>query len=296
MPKVSKFFRVAVEGATVDGRAIDRQQLIEMAASYNRDTYAARVNMEHIRGITADKPFRALGDVIALKTEEVEIELDGKKVKKLALFAQITPNDDLLAILAADQKRYTSIEINPNFAATGKAYLMGLAVTDSPASLGTEFIQFVAGQREKGVDPLANRRLSASNLFTAGVETAMEFDDVAVDPAKTDAAGFFAAGAEFFKSLIGNKSDPQTPPPPVVPPVDPDKPANDNDARFAAVASGMEQMTKGIEALTAGLNTRLASLQAEIGTVRASIETTVKPNQFNRQPAPGGEDRPRADC
>ena len=84
MPKVSKFFRVAVEGATADGRTIERQQLVEMAASYNRETYAARVNMEHIRGITADPPFRALGDVIALKTEEVTLNIAGKDEKRLA--------------------------------------------------------------------------------------------------------------------------------------------------------------------------------------------------------------------
>jgi hypothetical protein len=42
------------------------------------------------------------------------------------------------------QKVYASIEINPNFADTGEAYLVGLAVTDDPASLGTEMLQFSA--------------------------------------------------------------------------------------------------------------------------------------------------------
>ncbi|GHL58540.1 hypothetical protein ECZU31_18150 [Escherichia coli] len=39
----------------------------------------------------------------------------------------------------AAQKVYTSMEIQPNFANTGKCYLVGLAVTDDPASLGTEY-------------------------------------------------------------------------------------------------------------------------------------------------------------
>ena len=52
MPK-SRFFRVAVEGATTDGRTIEANWLEEMAASYNPATYAARVNLEHIRGVTA---------------------------------------------------------------------------------------------------------------------------------------------------------------------------------------------------------------------------------------------------
>ncbi len=293
MPKMSKFFRVAVEGATADGRTIERQQLIEMAASYNPATYAARVNMEHIRGITADKPFRALGDVIALKTEEIELDLAGKKEKRLALFAQITPNDDLLAINAADQKRFTSIEINPNFAATGKAYLMGLAVTDSPASLGTEVIQFVAGQREKGVDPFANRRLAAGNLFTAASETVMEFDDVAAPANET--TGLLAAATAFFKQFTDGK--PGTPAEPAKP-AEPanEAPANDNDARFAAFGAGLVKMSEAITAMNTAFNAQIGALKTDFAAVKQSIETTEKPNQLSRQPAAGGDGRPRADC
>jgi hypothetical protein len=32
--------------------------------------------------------------------------------------------------------------VHPSFADTGKAYLMGLACTDNPASLGTEMMKF----------------------------------------------------------------------------------------------------------------------------------------------------------
>lgn len=297
MPKMSKFFRVAVEGATADGRTIERQQLIEMAASYNPATYAARVNMEHIRGITADKPFRALGDVMALKTEEIELDLAGNKEKRLALFAQITPNDDLLAINAADQKRYTSIEINPNFAATGKAYLMGLAVTDSPASLGTEFIQFVAGQREKGIDPLANRRLSAANLFTAAAETTMEFEEVGAPANET--TGLLAAATAFFKQFTDGK--PATPAEPAKP-ANPapqrsgEAPANDNDARFAQIGEGLVKMAEAVTAMNTGFTAQIGALKTDFAAVKQSIDTTEKPGQFARPPASGGDGRPRADC
>lgn len=293
MPKMSKFFRVAVEGATADGRTIERQQLIEMAISYNPATYAARVNMEHIRGITADKPFRALGDVIALKTEEIELDIGGKKEKRLALFAQITPNDDLLAINAADQKRFTSIEINPNFAATGKAYLMGLAVTDSPASLGTEFIQFVAGQREKGVDPLANRRLSAANLFTAAAETTMEFEEVAAPANET--TGLLAAATAFFKQFTDGK--PATTPEPAKP-ADPAKegPANDNDARFAQIGEGLVKMAAAVESMNTGFTAQIGALKTDFAAVKLAIDTTEAPGQQQRAPASGGDGRVRADC
>ena len=47
----SKFFRVAVEGGTTDGRKIERQWLEDAAANYNTNTYSARVWMEHFRSI-----------------------------------------------------------------------------------------------------------------------------------------------------------------------------------------------------------------------------------------------------
>lgn len=63
-----------------------------------------------------------------MKAEEVDVG----GVKKLALFAQIEPADALAAMVNNDkQKLYTSIEIAPKFADTGKAYLQGLAVTDT---------------------------------------------------------------------------------------------------------------------------------------------------------------------
>lgn len=296
MPKISKFFRVALEGATVDGRTIERQQLVEIAATYNRETYAARVSMEHIRGITADPPFQALGDVIALKTEEVTIDVAGKAENRLALFAQIEPTDTLVAINTARQKLYSSIEINPNFAASGKAYLMGLAVTDSPASLGTEMLQFVAGQREKGIDPLAVRRSAPNTLFTAALESPIEFEETTTSPTETEAQGFFAAGKEFFKSLMGEKPGtqpvPQTPAAPPPPP----PPANDNADKFAAIASGMEQIVKGVEAVQTQFTAAIGGLRTELATVKASIETTPAPGQQQRSPATGGGSQFLADC
>lgn len=170
MSKKSKFFRISVEGATVDGRTIDRQWIEEMAAQYNPNTYGARVNIEHLKSYAPDSTFKAYGDVMAVKAEEVEIN----GVKKLALFAQIDATPELVAMTKARQKIYTSMEVTPKFADTGKAYLTGLAVTDNPASLGTEMLAFSAAQGDKS--PLAGRKQQPGNHFSEATEAAIEFE------------------------------------------------------------------------------------------------------------------------
>ncbi|NIJ79618.1 GPO family capsid scaffolding protein [Xanthomonas cannabis] len=172
----SNWFRVAVEGATTDGRTIQRSWIDDMAATYNRETYNARIWIEHMRSLLPDSPFRAYGDVTAVKAEEVEI--DG--TKRLALFAQIEPTADLITINKSKQKLYTSIEVQEKFANTGKAYLVGLAVTDSPASLGTSMLSFAS--QNPDANPLTDRKQSPGNLFTAAEETALEFSEVSEGP------------------------------------------------------------------------------------------------------------------
>ena len=179
----SKFFRVAVEGATTDGRQIERQWLVDAAETYSPNTYGARVWIEHMRSLLPDSPFRAYGDVVALKTEEVEIA----GTKKLALFAQIEPTADLVAMNKARQKLYTSIELRPKFADTGRAYLDGIAVTDTPASLGTEMLTFSA--QHPDANPLKARKNAPDNLFSEAVETALEFEEIEDEGSKV--AGLF---------------------------------------------------------------------------------------------------------
>lgn len=120
------WIRVATEGDTIDGRAISGQDLLDMAESYNPKEYGARIWPEHWR-------WYACGDVLEVKAEEV----DGR----MRLFAVLAPNQAMIEFNQQDQKVYTSIEIQDNFANTGKPYLAGLAITDSPASLGTDRIK-----------------------------------------------------------------------------------------------------------------------------------------------------------
>lgn len=170
----SKYFAVATEGATTDGRKIQRTWLEQIAANYSQKKYAARLWLEHIRGILPDSDFKAYGDVLAVKTEENE---EGK----LVLYAQIEPTPELVQLNKKRQKLYSSMEIDVDFADTGEAYLTGLAITDSPASLGTEMLQFSAKQT---VNPLAARKSRPENLFSEAVEFSLELEDADDDEPK----------------------------------------------------------------------------------------------------------------
>ena len=161
-PHKAKWFRIATAGDTTDGRAIAPEWITQMADSYDPKIYGARVNVEHLRSIFPDSTFGSYGDVLDLKADTVMVGDD----ERLALFGLIQPNDYLIALNAKNQKIYTSVEIDINFAKTGKAYLVGLAVTDSPASLGTEMLCFAAKAIQ---NPLSTRKQRPDNVF--GVAT-----------------------------------------------------------------------------------------------------------------------------
>lgn len=168
----AKRFRIGVEGATSDGREISRDWLVQMAASYNPEFYTAQINLEHIKAYDPTSTFNRYGTVAALTAEEIK---DGPLSGKMALYADILPTDALVELVKKGQKIFTSMEVSPQFADTGKAYLSGLAATDDPASLGTEMLAFSAKAEH---NPLANRKQHKDNLFTAAVETTIELEEL----------------------------------------------------------------------------------------------------------------------
>lgn len=273
MATKAKRFRIAVEGATTDGRKISREWISQMAASYDPSVYGARINMEHIKGYAADSTFRRFGDVTAVEAEEIA---DGPLKGKLALYGWIDPTPELVELTRARQKIYTSIEVNPAFADTGEAYLVGLAVTDDPASLGTEILSFSA---TAAANPLTSRKLHADNLFTAAEETLIEFEEVA-DPAPSVLSyvtGLFSRKKKTDSELF-----------------------SDMGAAVTAVAEKVQQnedeLTQKLSALEAGLAGRLEVLEQQLADDRSAfgaLKTQLSQNDgasFARRPAATGSD------
>ena len=276
----SKFFRIATEGATTDGRTIARDWIDQMAKNFNRAKYGARVWLEHYRGIAPDGLFKAYGDVIAVEARDVE---DGKR----ALFAQIQPLPELVAMNKAGQKIYTSVEIDPKFAGSNEAYMVGLGVTDSPASLGTEVLQFAA--QHPGASPFAKRKTNPDTVFSAAVETALEFEEA---PAPADDKG--GNFTETIRNAVANMFKKRT---------------DGDDARFSAVQAGIESMAQAISDRAAAYDKQFAALQAAHD--KASADQSALQAKFNelvarldkepanhsqRPPATGGAGSVLTDC
>lgn len=193
---MKKRYRVATSGPTIDGREIKPEWLKQAAANYDTNIYAARINVEHLRSLSPNGEFGAFGDVTGLKAETGK---DGK----VALYAEIEPNEKAIAANKAGQKVYTSIEIVENFAGTGEAYLVGLALTDSPASLGTERLNFTAQPADatytaQPFTPMGQK----AHAFAVGMAHPVElkFTENGETENETEAKGFFA---ELKNALLG---------------------------------------------------------------------------------------------
>lgn len=271
----SNWFRVAIEGATSDKRTIKRSWLEQAAKNFNPSTYGARIWLEHFRSLLPDSPFKAYGDVLAVKAEEVDV--NGQK--KLALFAKVEPTSDLIAMNKAKQKVYTSIEIDESFADTGEAYIVGLAVTDSPASLGTDVLAFSAQKPESS--PFQDRHYSETSMFTEAVETELNFEEF---EEKT------SMGAQLFHKvqilLTGKQAK--------------------DDSEFAQIGEAVQAIAEHVKDLpdqlaaerqfSKGLQTRLDQVSTELTELKHQLSTTQDPTQKTRPQVSGGGNQVMTDC
>jgi hypothetical protein len=129
MPKfITDWTKIGQSGPTVDGRVINPEWLDQAAADYSPDVYTAMIWVEHRRW------YGNYGQVKELKAE--------KEGQVTSLYARLQPNTFLLDANRYEQALFTSMELDPDFANSGKCYLVGLGVTDEPASLGTHELRF----------------------------------------------------------------------------------------------------------------------------------------------------------
>jgi hypothetical protein len=259
MPRslVSFWKRVATSGTTADGREILPQELRDAAETYKPSKYTAVIWSEHERWMGSH------GTVYAVRLVE---EGDDLEPGQIALEAQLKPNDKLLSLNDQGEKLFTSIEITPNFANTGKAYLTGLAVTDSPASLGTQELYF-------------SHKTSKAAYFAASVELGPLMD---AEP-KGELGKLTALVTSLFKRF-GLEEPPATPKPQTEskPPMD--------EATAKALAALVEQLllvSAGIQTLIEPVTADVVVEQEPIDSVETSVQdildTAEEEREFSRR-------------
>jgi len=247
----SKFFRCFVEGNTIsDKRAITAEMIDQIVETHNPETYSPRINVEHLKGYSPEPPFNGYGDVFAVRAQTDTITIDGKPEQRRALYAQIDANEQLVALGKADQKPYPSVELTDDYAGTGKVGLIGLAFTDSPASIATQRLQF--------------SRTAPGTVRAIGddaVDLGFPADSASLaDQIKTGFAGL----AALFKT--GEAPKPKEEPKPV--------PANDNtfDVQAFSTAIG-EQLVAAIKPIAdaqAAFETRFDALEGKLAKTEES--------------------------
>lgn len=134
---VTDWVKVAESGKTIDGRVIEASWLRDAAELYSKDVYTALITLEHYSPEWAGN----YGTVEALKAEEAN--------EKTSLYAKLCPSDELRYINKKGQKLFTSIKLHPDFQTTGRAYVIQVGVTDTPASIGTQQLEFRAQAGEQ---------------------------------------------------------------------------------------------------------------------------------------------------
>lgn len=264
---------LATAGSTVDGRIIDDKMIEEMVSSYDPKTYGARVNIEHVRGMSGEGPFRAYGDVLELSIGEVDVNFNGKNEKRKALYGVLDVTDDAKKLNEAGQKVYPSIEIEPNFGGKGFAYMMGCALTDSPAAIATERLQF-------------NRSLPGTVTVSADKAESLEFADADIVEGGNALLSKFGSMLDAFTAKFSGKTE--------------DKPEPKADEKqgaatamdFTQLRPLFEDLGKTFASAVDGLRTEFRAeadaLAVKLKKIEETQERTPDQNYRHRPSANGG--------
>jgi hypothetical protein len=269
MPRslVSYWKRVATSGTTADGREILPQELRDIAETYSLAKYTAVIWSEHERWPGS------YGTVFAVRLVE---EADDLAPGQVALEAQLKPNDKLLCLNDQGEKLFTSIEITPNFANSGKAYLSGLAVTDSPASLGTQELYF-------------SRKTGEPVHYAASVP----LGELGEEEPKGEIGMLTNMLTRLFKRFAVEDTPTETTPPSTT-----EKPPMDE-----ATAKALKALTEQLSLVVAGLAAVVqpaagevtAPVTTEVDDVETAVDTIVAQAEADREFAKNGDANKRLD-
>lgn len=225
---------VCAEGDTVDGRDIKRQWIMDAAELYDPNLYTALLWPEHSRN------YGNRGRVLAAMCQEGD---DGI----MRLYVQLCPNISLMQANAEGQLLFCSAEFTPdgNFRGTGKSYLEGLGVTDSPASVYTERMRF--SKRHK------NKRYGALKPLA--------FDEVKEIKEEVKMSGNKKKG---WRSMFSIEEEPQQPEIPE---------DGDKLQALAEALAEIETRLSALEGKTAETATAVEEVQEDVDTVKEVVDT-----------------------
>ncbi|MGP1150217.1 GPO family capsid scaffolding protein [Serratia sp. CY49633] len=225
---------VCAEGDTVDGRDIKRQWIMDAAELYDPNLYTALLWPEHSRN------YGNRGRVLAAMCQEGD---DGI----MRLYVQLCPNISLMQANAEGQLLFCSAEFTPdgNFRGTGKSYLEGLGVTDSPASVYTERMRF--SKRHK------NKRYGALKPLA--------FDEVKEIKEEVKMSGNKKKG---WRSMFSIEEEPQQP----------EIPADGDKLQALAEAlADIETRLSALEGKAAETANAVEEVQEDVDTVKEVVDT-----------------------
>ncbi len=258
----SKLFRVFVEGETIsDGRKVTAEIVDQCVETFNAETYSPRINIEHVPGYSPEPPFNGYGDVVLLSAATDDIVIAGKTEQRRALYAVVDANDQLVELAKKDQKPFPSVELTPNYAGCGKFGVIGLAFTDTPASIATQRLKF------------SNRAPGTVFAYAADAAT-IEFETKPADASSV--ADAFTAGIARLTAMFKSAPEPKK--------EEPKEPANDND-RFA---TALEALGTTFAAVIKPLADAQVAADKRHTALEDRLNKTEVPNGFSRTPHAGG--------
>jgi len=275
--KVTDWRIIGVSGDTMDGRQISAAELKQMAESYDPAVYGARINLEHCY-YTFPGWAGGYGDVLELKAEPWH-----KDESRTALLARLSVLPNLQELWDSGEKIYTSMEIASDFAKSGRAYLVGLAITDRPASLGTTAnFSVAAAQADKG-KTFTPYHLTETNERTIMTIAADKNAAAADKPLTAEAAeGIFSRLLAKFTKAEEKPADDNSGAPEEAPAADkkedggkPEKDEQNNGGKYAAqLAQAAELLEKFAEKMD-GQAEKIKELEGKVAAFEKQLETVA---------------------